>query len=157
MRDEHVDAVVATLAADGYRVSYSTTLVGRLQRQRGIHVGLHKAGLPGVDMLTEIHWRMRYAKAEASAMEDLWDEARLAELVGTSCFAMSHEWELIFLSVHASRHLWRGLKWLADVYELCSRRRINWERVADKAHRFGVMTEVEIEGRVGRFCVLLRR
>ncbi len=50
---------------------------------------------------------------------------------------MSPEWELFFLSAHAARHRWQGLRWMVDLHEVCTRGGFDWARIREKARRFG--------------------
>src|SRR5262249_52518798 len=52
-------------------------------------------------------------------------------------YALSAEWEVLYLCVHAARHRWRALKWLVDIHEACSVRQVDWVRLVDKARRLG--------------------
>src|SRR5207249_9163759 len=56
---------------------------------------------------------------------------------GVPAYALSPEWQMLFLAAHAARHQWQGLKWLVDLHELCSSNEINWEKVRKKASRIG--------------------
>lgn len=88
-----------------------------------------------VELHWDIAWRWPHAGAAA---RDLWADARPRELWGVRAHALSPEWELLYLAVHAARHGWQGLKWLADVHEVCLRDGLRWDRLVDKAARFGL-------------------
>ncbi len=86
----------------------------------------------------DLHWGLlggdpRYQ----SAAEECWAAARPTTLVGVEAWAMSPEWELLFLALHAARSQWQGLKWLVDIQEICWTWTLDWQSVWAIAHRWG--------------------
>ena len=89
--------------------------------------------------LLELHWDIAWRwRGDAAMVDDLWAEARPQVFWGVEAWALSPEWELLYLAVHAARHRWQGLKWLVDIHEVCTRAKFDWDTVTDKAHRFGL-------------------
>jgi hypothetical protein len=89
--------------------------------------------------LLELHWDIAWRwRGDASMVDDLWADARQKVFWGVEAWALSPEWELLYLAVHAARHRWQGLKWLVDIHEVCTRAKFDWDTVMDKAHRFGL-------------------
>jgi hypothetical protein len=85
----------------------------------------------------ELHWGIAWRWPGAgTAVDDLWAEARPADWAGIPVRVMSPEWDLLYLSVHAARHRWQSLKWLADIHEVCARG-LDWGAARDKAARLG--------------------
>ncbi|MBI2883963.1 MAG: nucleotidyltransferase family protein [Candidatus Methylomirabilis oxyfera] len=85
----------------------------------------------------ELHWGILWRPwLDAAAIEDLWAEVRPQTFAGVPAYALSPEWELLFLAVHAPGHSWQ-LKWIVDIHEVCSRGRVDWERLWTKAKRLG--------------------
>lgn len=94
---------------------------------------------PAFSHLLELHWDVAWRwRGDATMLEDLWAEARPDVFGGVRACALSAEWELLYLAVHAARHRWQGLKWLVDIHEVCLRARFDWDMVTDKAQRFGL-------------------
>lgn len=92
----------------------------------------------GRTCLVELHWDIAWRwQGDGGAIEDLWAEASPTAFGGAPTYALSREWELLYLAVHAARHRWRGLKWLLDIHRECARGSIDWEKVGEKAARFG--------------------
>jgi hypothetical protein len=88
--------------------------------------------------LLEPHWGLLVGpRVDKAALEDLWAESHPQTFFGVPAYALSPEWEILFLVVHAARHSWQGLKWLVDIHEVCSRGGINWEKLGAKAKRLG--------------------
>jgi len=86
----------------------------------------------------ELHWDLvwRWPNARA-AVDDLWREAGRASFFGSPGYALSPEWELLFLATHLARHRWQGLKWLIDIHEVCVSAAIDWKKVSAKAAWLG--------------------
>jgi putative nucleotidyltransferase-like protein len=100
---------------------------------------------PAFQSLLEIHWDIAWRWRNDTAMLDnLWAEARRQVFWGVEAWALSSEWELLYLAVHAARHRWQGLKWLVDIHEVCVRAKFDWDTVTDKAHRFGLDRALEL-------------
>jgi len=92
----------------------------------------------GLEYLLELHWDVAWRwRGDRRAMDDLWAEARPLVFHGAPAYALSPEWQLLYLAVHAARHRWQALKWLVDIHELCATSPIGWEVVEDKSRRFG--------------------
>src|SRR5205823_12451523 len=88
--------------------------------------------------LLELHWAVSWgSRSDRDAMDNLWAEASPRTIFGAPAYALSPEWEILFLAAHAARHQWQGLKWLVDLHELCSSPDIDWKKVKEKANRFG--------------------
>jgi hypothetical protein len=98
-----------------------------------------RPGPPAFPHLLELHWDIAWRwRADAAMVDDIWAEARPRAFGGVQVLGLSAEWELLYLAVHAARHRWQGLKWLVDIHEVCTRATFDWDRVTDKAHRFGL-------------------
>jgi hypothetical protein len=75
--------------------------------------------------------------AERSLAAEIWSEAPRIAFRGIPAFALSADWEFLYLAVHAARHGLLPLKWLVDLDRLCSRPTVDWEKVKDMAKRLG--------------------
>jgi hypothetical protein len=100
---------------------------------------------PAFRSLLEIHWDIAWRwRGDAAMVDDLWAEARGESFWGVKAWALSPEWELLYLAAHAARHRWQGLKWLVDIHEVCVRAKFDWDAVTNKARRFGLEGALEI-------------
>jgi len=72
---------------------------------------------------------------ERDLLEQIWSEAVPKTFYGVPAFALSADWEFLYLAVHAARHGLTPLKWLADLDGLCARGAVDWEKVKEKARR----------------------
>ena len=74
---------------------------------------------------------------ERELLEEIWADASRKTFFGAPAFALSAEWEFLYLAVHASRHGGPSLKWLVDLDRLCRRGMIDWKKVNEKAKWLG--------------------
>jgi hypothetical protein len=63
-------------------------------------------------------------------------EARPQDFFGAPAFALTPEWEFLYLCIHATDHEWQSLKWLADINQLASSGQVDWKKTMTKADRF---------------------
>jgi hypothetical protein len=98
------------------------------------------AGCP-VELHWDIAWRWPHG---AVGIADLWASARPRSFGGSPALAMSPEWEVLYLAVHAARHRWSALKWLVDVHEICARGAVDWARARERAARFGLADALDL-------------
>jgi hypothetical protein len=95
--------------------------------------------------LLELHWDLAWRwRGDAAMVDDVWAEARPRGVWGVEAWALSPEWELLYLAVHAARHRWQGLKWLVDIHEVCSRAKFDWTTVVAKARWFGLERALQL-------------
>jgi hypothetical protein len=139
--DRAVDAA-RVLTADGYEGSFPLDFFARHLVPASTDYWLSKRGSPGCAV--ELHWRLLQGEAsDRSAMHDLWSEARPCTIFGAPAYSLTPESELLFLSLHAATHQWQGLKWLADIDQICSAQAIDWDRAQAKAGGLGLTPAVE--------------
>jgi hypothetical protein len=130
----------ALLLADGFEcgkeLQIESTDLDILLRSNIEHAFVRRRG--AVAMLVELHWDIAWRwRGDSGATDDLWADARLQTLFGVEAHALSPEWEILYLAIHAARHRWQALKWLVDIHEACVARRVDWVRLSDKAKRLG--------------------
>jgi hypothetical protein len=102
----------------GYCTPDPPEMLTELQR---IHIewALVRRGPLGYSAV-ELHWALlRTWKFDQHALKDLWAEVRPDNVFGIDTLRMTPEWEFLFLAAHAARHHWEGVKWLADIHDLC--------------------------------------
>jgi hypothetical protein len=105
---------------------------------------LRKPG-PISDQWLELHWALLWGpRWDEAALEDLWLSVKPRSDLGVAAYGLSREWEFLYLSAHAARHRWRGLKWLADIHELSSSTDIDWAQVKSKAEAVGWSRVVDV-------------
>jgi hypothetical protein len=134
------DAGLAALVAAGWRVlpregrHYDTVLLH--DEVPDVPVELHRE-------LTS--WRDRSNRLTS---EELWQERVPLECMGTSCFGVRPEHELVALAAHAGKpfHTFQRLIWSVDFAVLIQTAgdSLDWDRVAAFADRYGCSTVVAI-------------
>ena len=96
----------------------------RQERLRGYTLELHSGLLWG-------------GRLERELLEAIWSDADRRSFYGVPAFALSAEWEFLYLAVHAAQHAWLSLAWYADLDRLCCRGAIDWKKVNEKAKWLG--------------------
>jgi len=74
---------------------------------------------------------------ERELLEKIWMDAGRKSFYGVPAFALSAEWEFLYLAVHAAQHAWLSLTWYVDLDRLCRRGTIDWKSVNQKAQWLG--------------------
>jgi hypothetical protein len=87
----------------------------------------------------ELHWKLLFASSKnAEAVDSAWAEARPKTFFGVPARALSPEWELLFLAVHAASHKWMALKWLSDIDQACVSGLVDWRKMRELTGRLEV-------------------
>jgi hypothetical protein len=98
----------------------------------------------GFEYVLDLHWGVGWsAPDDRRAAAALWAESRPVTRLGVRMQAMSPDWELLTLAVHAARHGWRPLKWLVDVHDYCQSRPVDWRNLRGTAEQFGWRSALE--------------
>jgi hypothetical protein len=134
VRRAQVQQAVGVLEANGYRAE------GPWQRwvAAPYHIEIPLIPPAGRRYPLDLHWGLIGGDPRNyGAAEDLWAAARPTTVLGVEAWAMSPEWELLFLALHAARDQWQGLKWLVDIQEICWTWALDWQSVWAIAHKRG--------------------
>ena len=125
------------LLSRGYQADFPRWVATDRMMQRCVQIPLWQAE-GAMQHLVEIHWGLFLeASHEEAGIQDLWAEARRKDFQGAPAWILSPEWQFLFLLVHAARHNWQGLKWLADIHEICVQGGIQWAKVLAKSRMMG--------------------
>lgn len=125
------------LLSSGYRGDFPERFSVDLFLDRNTDCSLDREE-QGFRYILEPHWGILWrTPSDGDATEDLWAEARPKAFRGAPAYALSPEWNLLFLAAHAAHHQWQWLKWLVDIHEVCSHGGIDWEKLGAKAKRLG--------------------
>src|SRR5712691_8974032 len=82
----------------------------------------------------ELHCALLWGgELERDLLNEIWAQADRKTFYGVAAFALSEEWEFLYLTLHAARHGLASIKWLLDLDRLCSRGSVDWERVMTTA------------------------
>jgi Uncharacterised nucleotidyltransferase len=125
------------LRSQGYESEFKSGFFANVLLRHDIEYALRRKEREFTYLL-ELHWAVSWgSRSDRDAMHNLWAEASPKTIFGAPAYALSPEWEILFLAAHAARHQWQGLKWLVDLHELYSSPDIDWKKVKEKANRFG--------------------
>jgi hypothetical protein len=125
------------LRADGYKSEFGPGFFADLLLRHDIEYALRRDGR-GFEFMVEPHWGVLWGgKAEESVTDHLWADAYPTTVFGAPAYALSPEWQVLFLAAHAARHQWQGLKWLVDLHELYSAPKFDWDKLDRKAKQLG--------------------
>lgn len=123
----HVARAVEALQSDGYRAE------GPWRRwwEAPYHCEITLVPRRGNRLCPlDLHWGLLSGDPRyRGAAEQCWEAARPATVLGLEAWAMSPEWELLFLALHAARSQWQGLKLLVDIQLVCCTWKLDWPRV----------------------------
>ena len=75
--------------------------------------------------------------AERRLLAEIWSDAAPQPFHAAPAYALSPEWEFLYLAVHAARHGLFPFKWLVDLDWLLVRGALDWKKVQEKARRLG--------------------
>ncbi|HMD84395.1 MAG TPA: nucleotidyltransferase family protein [Terriglobia bacterium] len=81
--------------------------------------------------------------AERGLLAEIWADAAPRSFHAAPAYAMSPEWEFLYLAVHAARHGLFPFKWLVDLDWLSVRGALDWKNVQEKARRLGWESAVQ--------------
>lgn len=135
-----VAGAIELLLEDGYEPAESYT-VGRSEIDWLLASNMEYAFVrrrPALAVILELHWDIAWRWQDPGRAAGLiWKGAEAREILGTRAWAMSPEWEALYLMVHAARHRWQELKWVVDIHELCVRGAVPWDAVFELAATLG--------------------
>jgi hypothetical protein len=121
------------LRTEGYKSEFGAGFFANLLLRHDIEYALRQNNR-GFEFMVELHWGVLWGgKAEDSVTDQLWADAYPTTVFGAPAYALSPEWQILFLAAHAARHQWQGLKWLVDLHELYSSHDLDWEKLDKKA------------------------
>ena len=125
------------LVASGYQSELTRPQLLDLAVRYGKHCTLTRHE-PLRDYSLELHAGLFWgAELEREALEALWSEARRECFYGIPAFALSPEWELLYLAAHAAQHARLALTWYVDLDRICRREALDWKTASEKARWLG--------------------
>ena len=88
--------------------------------------------------LLELHWGLLWGgRLERDLLKNIWADAIRKSFYGVPAFALSPDWEFLYLATHAAKHGRLSLKWFVDLDRFCSRGGLDWASIKQKAERLG--------------------
>ena len=135
-----VDALRARrlILAQGFASPFTEEFFLAHQFRVGDECSFHRK-MQKLTCFLELHWIfLQHWSKDEEAVGEIWREARPKEFFGAPAYALSPEWEFLYLVCHAAFHRWQSLKWLADVHEACLEGAIDWVKVSQLTERFAL-------------------
>ena len=80
---------------------------------------------------------------ERPLLAGMWSDAAPQPFHAAPAYALSPEWEFLYLAVHAARHGLFPFKWLVDLDWLSVHGALDWKEVQEKARWLGWETTVQ--------------
>ncbi len=125
------------VVSSGYQPEFTQPRLLDFVVRYGKHFVLMRQGPMGAYQL-ELHCGLLWGGLlERELLEEIWSDAGRKSSCGVPAFALSAEWEFLYLAVHAAQHGWPPLTWYADLDRICCRGAIDWKKVKEKAKWLG--------------------
>ena len=135
--ERHAIEAFHLLVSRGYQPDFSQPRLLSLVLRYGKHCVLMREDRMRAYQL-ELHSALFWGtQLERELLKQLWSDAVRKTFYGVPAFALSAEWEFLYLAAHASRHGWLSLKWYADLDRICRRGGVDWKNVSEKAKWLG--------------------
>ena len=133
----HAIEAFHVVVSSGYRPEFTEPRLLDLAVRYAFHGVLGRGERTRIYRL-ELHWALFSGGGlERELLEQVWSEAARKTFYGVPAFALSAEWEFLYLAVHAGQDSGLSLKWFADLDRLCSRGILDWKKVNDQAKSLG--------------------
>jgi hypothetical protein len=84
----------------------------------------------------ELHWCLNEGD-DTLSFETLWDYRKENQIYGRTVNLLNDEENLIYLIVHGSKHAWKRLRWICDIYEITCKKEIDWNYIVRKMKKQG--------------------
>ena len=125
------------LQSSGYKARCGEPALLRLLARYGKDCVLMREDTRSVYAL-QVHCGLIWGgPAERRLLAELWSDAAPRPFHAAPAYALSPEWEFLYLAVHAARHGLIPFKWLVDLDWLSVREALDWKKVQEKARRLG--------------------
>jgi hypothetical protein len=87
----------------------------------------------------ELHEALSWETANSRcALQAFWEAARRGVFWNSPHYEFDREDQFLFLMLHAARHNWQGLKWLADIHLAATHPQLSWIKLASRAEQTGL-------------------
>ena len=88
----------------------------------------------GLELHSALVWG---GSLDRGLLEQVWAEAPRITFRGAPAFALSADWEFLYLAIIANRHGGSSLKWYADLDRMCYQSSVDWKKASQRAHSLG--------------------
>ena len=137
VRPQDLEQSLRLLEASGYKVRGGSPDLVRLVARYGKDCALMREDGAHTYPL-QVHCGLIWGgPAERQLLDEIWSDALPLPFHSAPAYALSPDWEFLYLAVHAARHGLVPFKWLVDLDWIFVRGGLDWENVQKKAARFG--------------------
>lgn len=84
----------------------------------------------------ELHWCLNEGDKTLS-FETLWEYRKENQIYGRTINVLNDEENVIYLIIHGSKHAWKRLRWICDIYEITCNKEIDWNYIVKKMKKQG--------------------
>jgi hypothetical protein len=134
---ERIIEAVHIIAAAGYKPDFEEPFLLDLLVRYGKDCFLMRE-TPMCTYPIELHCGLLWGgELERGLLKRIWSDAIRKTVYKAEAFALSAEWEFLYLAIHAARHGQLALKWLIDLDRFCSRSTLDWQSIEQKAIELG--------------------
>ena len=142
-----LDAAEQALRRMGYRRIRSIAALTPRQRRYLLKSQHHFNYVSGAGVEVELHWK--YDESFNVRFDEVWANRKPVTAFGARVMTLGDEDCFLFLMLHGSRHGWRRLRWLLDVYEIARKNALDWAAIRAAAQARGMTYMLE-----QTFCLL---
>jgi hypothetical protein len=106
-----------------------------------------RGGRPGEypTFVIDLHWKLEPPYMMPIDFATLLQNTQEISLCGQRIRKMKPELELIYLCVHAAKHQWHEIRWLADIEQIIQKHQdLDWNSVFDLAKSVGAGRKVDM-------------
>jgi hypothetical protein len=141
-----VEAAERILLDMGYGRGRDTASLTARQRRYILNRSHHFDYVSAAGIEVELHWR--YDDIISVEFDDLWTSRKTLSAFGTHIDLPGDEENFLFLLVHGTRHGWKRLRWLLDIYEIVQKNSLDWVGIRKAAQDRGIERMLELAFRL---------
>ena len=125
-----------------HELGYTTHLALSEKEERAYLVSGYECAFDGAagKNLLEVHWAVqpRFYAVDFD-IESLFRRAEPVTVAGRNVRTLSLEDQVLVLSVHAAKHMWKRLIWLCDIARLMHLPAVDWNWIETEARDLGIL------------------
>ncbi len=126
----------------GYQEEEATRHLSRRQREHYIKKYYHISYSSQNGIQLELHWRLMNSNYSIT-FEEAWRNKQEADLFGSRLLVLRDEENMLYLIQHGSKHAWKRLRWLCDIYEFIQNRELDWDYIRERSKALGTLYQLK--------------
>ena len=121
----------------GYALDNNVRNLTRKQKEQYIKLSHHFTYSNALGTQIELHWRLSKDYYNLP-FEDIWDKKKEIDIFGRNMNVLSEEENLLYLIYHGSKHAWKRLGWLCDIYQIIKNNQLDWNCLMNRAEQLQI-------------------